>query len=574
MRGAGTLLTGRIATLAGRDGPGWVEAIAIDGGRVIAAGRLADVEAALAPGARRLHLAPDEVAIPGLTDAHLHLAEAALARRRVDLEDARSIGDVIERVRAAADARPDGAAWIEGAGWDPDLVGRWPTADDLEIAAPGRLVALWAHDHHALLVSRAALEAAGIDDDLPDPEGGVIRRDEDGRATGVLHETAVRLVSSLVPAPTTADVEDALEPLVRELVDLGVVAVHDPGGLSERRDLGGPIAAYRELAAAGRLGLRVHACIRAEQLDVAEMRGSAQRRAPRAGPARSPPHGLAEDLRRRIPRLADRGPAAAAGARPRRAAAAQRRLRRVAGPARRAASPGGSGRRAGDHHADPRHRGRCGPGCARCARAHRRPHSPDAAGGARTARPSRGHPAVRRPRHRRLDAADPRPLGRREGPSPLGRPGRGMGLRGRGAGPGRRCHRVRYRRARGAGGPVARPRMRGDAVVARRGRRGRRRSGPRTRSISGGRSGRRAWTRPSPPARRTGGGSWPASEPTWSSSRRQPSTSRSRLVGPCGMPDPGWCSSTARLPRAGRESAGSVRPGAPPGRRGPPRRAR
>ncbi len=273
MRGAGTLITGRIATLAGLHGPGWVEAIAIEGGRVVAAGRLAEVESALTPGARRLRLAPDEVAVPGLTDAHLHLAEAALARRRVDLEGTRSIGDVIERVRAAAAAQPDAATWIEGAGWDPDLVGRWPTAEDLAVAAPGRLVALWAHDHHALLASAGALEAAGIDDDRPDPDGGVIRRDELGRATGVLHETAVRHVASLVPSPTTADVADALEPVVRELVGLGVVAVHDPGGLSERRDLDGPIGAYRELAAAGRLGLRVHACIRVEQLDIAGAEG-------------------------------------------------------------------------------------------------------------------------------------------------------------------------------------------------------------------------------------------------------------------------------------------------------------
>jgi predicted amidohydrolase YtcJ len=132
---------------------------------------------------------------------------------------------------------------------------------------------LWAHDHHALLVSAAALTAAGISDDRSDPDGGVIRRDDDGRVTGVLHETAVRLVASLVPPPTTADVAGALGPLVRELVGLGVVAVHDPGGLGERRDLDGPIAAYRELAAAGRLGLRVHACIRAEQLDIAAAEG-------------------------------------------------------------------------------------------------------------------------------------------------------------------------------------------------------------------------------------------------------------------------------------------------------------
>jgi predicted amidohydrolase YtcJ len=273
MAAAGILLTGRIASLAGGSGPGWVEAIAIRGGRVTAAGRLAEVEAALGPGARRLRLAPDEVALPGLTDAHLHLAEAALARRRVNLHDARSIEGVEERVRAAAEARPDETAWIEGAGWDPDLLGRWPTADDLETAAPGRLVAVWAHDHHALLVSTAALAAAGIDDDRSDPDGGVIRRDAEGHATGVLHETAARLVASLVPPPSTGDVVDALGPLVSELVGLGVVAVHDPGGLSERRDLGGPIAAYLELAAAGRLGLRVHACIRAEQLDAAEIAG-------------------------------------------------------------------------------------------------------------------------------------------------------------------------------------------------------------------------------------------------------------------------------------------------------------
>jgi predicted amidohydrolase YtcJ len=271
--GADLLVTGRIATLAGAAGPGWVEAIAVRHGRVVAAGSAGDVGAAAGPGTHRLALGPHEVAIPGLTDAHLHLAEAALARRRVRLEDARTLDAVLERVRAAADARPGADAWIEGAGWDADLLGRWPTADDLELAAPGRHVALWAHDHHALLVSRGALAAAGIDDGRHDPEGGVIRRDAAGCATGVLHETAARLVAGMVPPPTTDDVVTALVPMVAELVGLGVVAVHDPGGLGERRDLDGPIAAYRSLAAAGLLGIRVHACVRPEQLDAAEAQG-------------------------------------------------------------------------------------------------------------------------------------------------------------------------------------------------------------------------------------------------------------------------------------------------------------
>lgn len=270
---ADLLVTGRIATLAGNLGPGWVEAVAVSDGRVVAAGRIADVEGLADARTRRLTLASDEVAIPGLTDAHLHLAEAALAKARVQLEDAGSPEALVALVGEAAEREPDGGAWIQGAGWDADRMGRWPTAEDLERVAPGRLVGVWAHDHHAYLVSRRALRAAGIGPGTPDPDGGVIRRDEWGMPTGVLHESAARLVSSLVPMPSTAEVEAALVPFITELVTLGVVAAHDPGGLSERSGLDGPIAAYRSLAASGRLGMRLHPCVRPEQLDAAGEEG-------------------------------------------------------------------------------------------------------------------------------------------------------------------------------------------------------------------------------------------------------------------------------------------------------------
>ncbi len=264
--GPDLIVLGRIATLAGDSGAGWVEGIAIGGGRVVAAGSRADVEALAGPGTRRLELAPDEAAVPGLTDAHLHLASAAMARRAVDLAGADTIGELVERVRAFASAHPDPSLWIEGGGWDADALGRWPTADDLERAAPGRRIAVWAHDHHALLASTRALAEAGIGDERGDPAGGVIRRDAAGQPTGVLHEVAASLVGRLVPPADETAIADAIDALAAELVGLGVVAVHDPGGLAPSRGLGGPIAAYRALAAAGRLRVRVHACLRPEQL--------------------------------------------------------------------------------------------------------------------------------------------------------------------------------------------------------------------------------------------------------------------------------------------------------------------
>lgn len=271
--GVDLLVTGRIATLAGASGPGWAEAIAVTDGRVVASGSLAEVGGLAGPATRRLTLGPDDAAIPGLTDAHLHLVEAALGRLRVDLSATRSVGALVEAVRDAAVTLADPDAWIEGAGWDADLLDRWPTADDLELASPGRLVVLWAHDHHALLASRRALAEGGINGGRADPAGGVIRRDALGHATGVLHESAAGLVAERVPAPSGDRIASALRPLIRELVGLGVVAVHDPGGLVEQRDLRGSFEAYRRLAAAGELGMRVHASLRAAQLDVAEADG-------------------------------------------------------------------------------------------------------------------------------------------------------------------------------------------------------------------------------------------------------------------------------------------------------------
>jgi len=264
-----TIVAGRIATLAGSDGPGWVEAIGISDGRVVAAGGLADVRAAMPARAVVRRLGPDEVAIPALTDSHLHLAETALAARRVDLADAPTLEAGLEVVAEAAIRSADEAPWIEGRGWDADRWGRWPTAADLDRAAPGRVVALWAHDHHALWVSSEALRRAGIDRTRSDPDGGVIRREETGTPTGVLHEAAARLVTAHIPRPDPATIERAVSALVPRLLALGVVAAHDPGSLSLETGLGAPIAAYRSLAAAGALGIRVHACIRPEQLDTA-----------------------------------------------------------------------------------------------------------------------------------------------------------------------------------------------------------------------------------------------------------------------------------------------------------------
>jgi predicted amidohydrolase YtcJ len=254
-------------------GLGIVDAIAIGGGRVVAAGRAADVEPLIGPGTRRLDLAPDEVALPGLSDSHLHLADAAVAAGRLDLEGAPTLAAGLALVNAAHERMGRDGGWLRGGGWDAGRWGAWPVVADLELTAPGRPVLLWAHDLHSVWVSATALVLAGVDAGTPNPPGGRIRRLADGAPAGVLHEDATLLVTRFAPSTTGDELAGRIETYARHLLALGVVAVHEPGELEMDSALEHGFAAIERLASAGRLPIRVHAGLRRGALDVAIARG-------------------------------------------------------------------------------------------------------------------------------------------------------------------------------------------------------------------------------------------------------------------------------------------------------------
>ena len=256
---ADLIVIGRIVTLAGdsADDLGLVEAIAIEGGRIWAAGRRADVEELAGPATRRLVIGGDEVVIPGLTDAHLHLADAAVAAVQLDLETAPTLEDALARIRSAHEALGDPAAWLRGGGWDAGRWGAWPTAAALESVAPKRRVVLWSHDLHAVWASPAALAAADVTESTPDPPGGIVRRLADGSPEGVLHEDATGLVTAHAPTLDGDRLAELIERYCRRLLGFGVVAVHEPGELESDARLERGFAAIERLAAADRLPIRV-----------------------------------------------------------------------------------------------------------------------------------------------------------------------------------------------------------------------------------------------------------------------------------------------------------------------------
>ncbi|MFI0370592.1 amidohydrolase [Actinomadura sp. 1N219] len=210
-------------------------ALAAGGGRILAVGGDDEIAAWRGPGTRVVALRGRTV-IPGINDAHLHLAMWAISRPpyQADLRPLTSLAQVGDAVAAQARRTPPGR-WAVGRGWTlPGIAefasgNRLPTRHDLDEAAPEAPVFCWHRSEHAAWVNTRALQLAGITRDTPDPDGGEIVRDpRTGEPTGYLVEAAAHLVARHVPEPAEQTWREAIAVAAEELNRRGVTSVTDP----------------------------------------------------------------------------------------------------------------------------------------------------------------------------------------------------------------------------------------------------------------------------------------------------------------------------------------------------------
>ncbi|MCB4809967.1 amidohydrolase [Methylovorus menthalis] len=227
------LYNGRITTLDTDHSE--TSAIALAAGKVVATGTDQEIHALAGPDTQKIDLAGKRV-LPGLNDSHLHLIRGGLNyNMELRWEGVGSVQDALAMLRLQA-ARTPAPQWVRVVGgWSEFQFKerRMPTLAEINAAAPDTPVFIL-HLYDRALLNAAALRAAGISKDTPDPAGGRIERDARGNPTGMLiaEPNAMILYSTLAKGPKLPleDQINSTRHFMRELNRLGVTSCIDAGG--------------------------------------------------------------------------------------------------------------------------------------------------------------------------------------------------------------------------------------------------------------------------------------------------------------------------------------------------------
>ena len=189
----------------------------------------------------------------GFIDAHAHLKGIGYREMNLNLQGANSLKEMLTQVEIYANKLEQGK-WVVGRGWIEKKwpEGRFPTIQELDMISPDKPMALERADGHAIIVNSLALEMANITGDTPDPVGGKIDKDVNGKPNGVLIDKASLLVESIIPKRTREDEKQALR------LGLDRTAMM---GWTQLQDAGSPLSDYeilKEIKEEEGLPVRIH----------------------------------------------------------------------------------------------------------------------------------------------------------------------------------------------------------------------------------------------------------------------------------------------------------------------------
>ncbi len=208
----------------------WAEGFAIVGDSIVAVGSANEMKKWIGTATKKIETGSDNLIVPGFIDCHTHFMEGGFALASVQLRDAKTPQEFINRIKEFATTQPKGA-WITSGDWDHEnWGGELPTKDWIDSVTKENPVWINRLDGHMCLANTAALNAAGIDDRVKDVDGGTIVRDKKGKITGVFKDNATNMIYKMVPDPSDEQKDKALEAAMNYVAARGVTSAHNMSG--------------------------------------------------------------------------------------------------------------------------------------------------------------------------------------------------------------------------------------------------------------------------------------------------------------------------------------------------------
>lgn len=210
----------------------WAEAMVLKKGVIQFVGTSEEAKNRASQDAQMIDL-EGSFAMPGIHDVHLHPLEAATNNFQFIVDD--TVEDPEEYADDVADAvaQNPGNGWLLGWGhWiDVPLSAERLPKEIIDDVAPDRPVAIMEQTSHSIWCNSKALELMGVDENTPNPPGGIIMREDDGTANGLLIDNAGNMLLDIALAPTPEraqnDYEGLIETALPELAKYGITSVCD-----------------------------------------------------------------------------------------------------------------------------------------------------------------------------------------------------------------------------------------------------------------------------------------------------------------------------------------------------------
>ena len=231
----------------------WAEALAVSGNKIIAVGANIEIQLFIDDSTYVID-AEGMMVTPGFIDSHVHFLEGGFQLSSVQLRDARTKQEFINRISKYARTVEPGT-WITGGNWDHSLWGgELPRADWIDKVTPNNPVWVIRLDGHMALANYYAMKLAGITGETQDIAGGTIVRNKNGQPTGIFKDNAMALIEKIVPEPTEQMKLRALKAATDYVIQQGVTSVHHMGSWDD-------LTIFEKAHQSGNLKTRIYAAV-------------------------------------------------------------------------------------------------------------------------------------------------------------------------------------------------------------------------------------------------------------------------------------------------------------------------